>query len=246
MVVPSWQFCKEILVIDLLLSFLSALVSCVLPSMVGRTVQWCCISCTQYSKGGSNLSCYDTYIPHSHHVYVVCRQGDSKLKALYVMNDDSFPEVEEFVGQSTTRFVEQDIFHTVVADNFLIDSRHQVMYVGCTSYRNLQTTSSQCISCSNKTFAGVQKLMGIYNGFTKYSATCTRSFLCLLTEVLPYFFSQIWIGSHSYLWDHPGGPVSVEEKPSWSKGHLHGHQTHRPLFKFVVLVIHNYNSTCHI
>ena len=44
-------------------------------------------------------------IPHSHHVYV-CRQGDSKLKALYVMNDDSFPEVEEFVGQSTTRFVE--------------------------------------------------------------------------------------------------------------------------------------------
>lgn len=126
------------------------------------------------------------------------------------------------------------------------DSRHQVMYVGCTSYRNLQTTSSQCISCSNKTFAGVQKLMGIYNGFTKYSATCTRSFLCLLTEVLPYFFSQIWIGSHSYLWDHPGGPVSVKEKPSWSKGHLHGHQTHRPLFKFVVLVIHNYNSTCHI
>ena len=38
MVVPSWQFCKEILVIDLLLSFSSALVSCVLPSMVGRTV----------------------------------------------------------------------------------------------------------------------------------------------------------------------------------------------------------------
>ena len=61
------------------------------------------------------------------------------------------------------------------------------MYVGCTSYRNLQTTFSQCISCSNKTFAGVQKLMGIHNGFTKYSATCTRSFLCLLTEVLPYF-----------------------------------------------------------
>ena len=50
-------------------------------------------------------------------VYVVCRRAESKLKALYVMNDDPFPEVEEFVRQSTTRYMKQEIsclLHTVV------------------------------------------------------------------------------------------------------------------------------------
>ena len=49
-------------------------------------------------------------------VYVICRRGESKLKALYVMNDDPFPEVEEFVRQSTTRYIKimSCLLHTVV------------------------------------------------------------------------------------------------------------------------------------
>ena len=45
--------------------------------------------------------------PYPHNVYVVYRRGESKLKALYVMNDDPFPEVEEFVRQSTTRYIKK-------------------------------------------------------------------------------------------------------------------------------------------
>ena len=62
-----------------------------------------------------------------------------------------------------------------------------------------------------------------------------------------YSFSQIWFGSHSYSWYHPGGTVSVEEKPFRSEGHFHGHQTHGPLLKFVTLTIsRDYNSICQL